>query len=89
MPVEIDTWEILDPVDIMPKLPNDFDELLASKKWQERKAVLETLNDILSKSPKLADNPDYRGLIEKLIKVRPYLFSHFFFNYYYALDTCI
>uniref|UniRef100_A0A915M7Y5 TOG domain-containing protein n=2 Tax=Meloidogyne incognita group TaxID=654580 RepID=A0A915M7Y5_MELJA len=68
-PQQIDPFELLEPVDIIPKLPGDLDTQLASKKWQERKAVLDSVHGILLENPKLADNPDYGDLIDKLTKV--------------------
>ncbi|KAL7079082.1 hypothetical protein ACQ4LE_001573 [Meloidogyne hapla] len=66
---QIDPFELLEPVDIIPKLPADLDDQLASKKWQERKAVLDSIYAVLVENPKLADNPDYGDLIDKLTKV--------------------
>lgn len=56
-----------DPVDILSKLPKDFYEKLEAKKWQERKEVLENLEN-LTKTPKL-ENGDYGDLIRALKKV--------------------
>jgi cytoskeleton-associated protein 5 len=61
---------MLDPVDVMPKLPKDLDEQFVSKKWQERKAALDMVHSILTENPKLTDNPDYVQLIEQLTKVK-------------------
>ena len=65
----MDPYDLLDPIDIMPKLPKDLDEQLNSKKWQERKAALDVLHGVLMENPRLADSPDYRQLIEQLTKV--------------------
>jgi hypothetical protein len=62
-------WELIDPVDVMPKFPKNLDEQLRSKKCQERKEALKGINEIIHQFPKLADNPDYVDLIEKFIKV--------------------
>lgn len=60
-------YDLADPVDILSKLPKDFYDKLESKKWQERKEVLEML-DGLVKAPKL-ENGDYGDLIRALKKV--------------------
>jgi protein STU2 len=66
---QIDPWDLLSPVDVMSKFPNNLDEQLGSKKWQNRKEALEAVNGILNENPKLADNADYAGLIETFTKV--------------------
>lgn len=65
---DIDPYELLDPVDILSKLPKDFYDKLESKKWLERKEALEAL-DLLLKNPKL-ENGDYGEMIRALKKVR-------------------
>ncbi|CAK9796545.1 Protein mini spindles [Anthophora plagiata] len=64
---EIDAYELLEPVDILSKLPKDFYEKLEAKKWQERKETLEAL-ETLVKNPKL-ENGDYGDVIRSLKKV--------------------
>ncbi|KAJ8911338.1 hypothetical protein NQ315_014182, partial [Exocentrus adspersus] len=66
-PPKIDPYELADPVDILSKLPKDFYEVIEAKKWQERKQVLETLENLL-KTPKL-ENGDYGDLVRTLKKV--------------------
>jgi cytoskeleton-associated protein 5 len=65
--VDIDPYELLDPVDILSKLPKDFYDKIESKKWQERKEVLETL-EALVKNPKF-ESGDYGEVIRALKKV--------------------
>ncbi|XP_061931308.1 protein mini spindles isoform X2 [Apis cerana] len=64
---EIDPYELLEPIDILSKLPKDFYEKLEAKKWQERKEALEVL-DALVKHPKL-ENGDYGDLVRALKKI--------------------
>lgn len=64
---EIDPMDLIDPVDILSKLPKDFYEKLESKKWQERKESLEALETLLQ-SPKL-ETGDYGDVIRALKKV--------------------
>lgn len=63
----IDPMDLIDPVDILSKLPKDFYEKLEAKKWQERKESLEAL-DTLLKNPKL-ESGDYGELVRALKKV--------------------
>ncbi|XP_058791056.1 protein mini spindles isoform X2 [Phymastichus coffea] len=65
--VEVDPYELLDPVDILSQLPKDFYDKVESKKWQERKEALEAL-DTLLKNPKL-ENGDYGEMIRALKKI--------------------
>lgn len=67
-PVEIDPYELADPVEILSKLPKDFYEKIEAKKWQERKECLEAV-EALIKFPKL-ENGDYGDLVRALKKVR-------------------
>lgn len=64
---EIDPLDLIDPVDILSKLPKDFYEKLEAKKWQERKDSLEALEPLVS-NPKL-ENGDYGDLVRALKKV--------------------
>ncbi|KAG7190528.1 hypothetical protein KM043_006629 [Ampulex compressa] len=63
----IDPYDLLEPVDILSKLPKDFFEKIEAKKWQERKEALEAL-ETLSKNPKL-ENGDYGDLMRALKKI--------------------
>ncbi|KAI8882635.1 ARM repeat-containing protein [Backusella circina FSU 941] len=64
--VEMDAYDLADPVDITAKLPNNFYELLASKKWQERREALDALLE-QAKTPKILDK-DYSELMTALSK---------------------
>lgn len=74
--VDIDPYELLDPVDILSKLPKDFYDKIESKKWQERKEALEAL-EALVKNPKL-ENGDYGEAIRALKKVTPNALNLFY-----------
>uniref|UniRef100_A0A8C5BY36 Cytoskeleton-associated protein 5-like n=1 Tax=Gadus morhua TaxID=8049 RepID=A0A8C5BY36_GADMO len=63
----MDPYELLDPVDILSKLPKDFYEKIESKKWQERKESLDAL-ETLAKNPKL-EAGDYGDVVRALKKV--------------------
>jgi cytoskeleton-associated protein 5 len=62
-----DPYELLDPVDILDKLPKNFYELVEEKKWQLRKEALDALLP-LSQTPKLSPSGDYNDLIRVLKK---------------------
>ncbi|KAL3095609.1 hypothetical protein niasHT_024435 [Heterodera trifolii] len=57
-------WELMEPVDISSKLNFNFE----SPKWQEKKEALDALQQLLSQTPRLADSPNYREVIEHLTK---------------------
>lgn len=63
----VDPYDLLDPVDILAKLPKDFYEKLEAKKWQERKEAMDELEKLLQ-NPKL-ENGDYGDLVRALKKV--------------------
>ncbi|KAG0237016.1 Microtubule-associated protein, microtubule dynamics during spindle orientation [Actinomortierella wolfii] len=62
----VDMRDLVDPVDVNAKMEGNFYELLASKKWQERKEALDNLLPIC-KSIKIVDS-GYSQLIEALGK---------------------
>uniref|UniRef100_A0A7E4UZT1 TOG domain-containing protein n=1 Tax=Panagrellus redivivus TaxID=6233 RepID=A0A7E4UZT1_PANRE len=66
---EPDPWEFLDPVDILPKLPENFNENLASKKWLERKEALESLLALAVDNPRLDPKVSYHEIVETLARV--------------------
>ena len=74
---ETDAFDFADPVDITAKLPSNFNELIVSKKWQERREALDALLE-QAKTPKILDR-DYSELIGHLVKVS---FLFFFFWFY-------
>ncbi|ORX65235.1 ARM repeat-containing protein [Linderina pennispora] len=64
----MDAWELADPVDITKKLPDDFHALVTSKKWKERKEVIEALHETLQKSVRLQPNSATGDLIQDMGK---------------------
>lgn len=59
-------WDYIDEVDIIPKLPPNFDELRESKKWQERKEALEALLKVLTDNERLSTKVSYAELVGNL-----------------------
>jgi cytoskeleton-associated protein 5 len=64
----IDPYDLMEPAEILSKLPKDFKEKLEAKKWQERKEVLDNLLLILQKNPRLVIT-DYYELVNDIKKV--------------------
>lgn len=65
---EIDPIDLLDPVDILSKMPKDFYEKLEEKKWTLRKESLEALEKLLTENPKL-ESGDYGAVVTALKRV--------------------
>ncbi|XP_021953812.1 protein mini spindles isoform X2 [Folsomia candida] len=65
---DIDPFDLLDPVDILSKLPKDFYEKCEAKKWQERKEAMEALDALVVANPKL-ETGDYSDLVRMLKKI--------------------
>lgn len=60
--------DLIDPVDIISKMPKDFYDKLEEKKWTIRKEALESLEKLLIENPKL-ENGDYGNIVLALKKV--------------------
>ncbi|XP_034663855.1 protein mini spindles isoform X2 [Drosophila subobscura] len=65
---EMDPLDLLDPVDILSKMPKDFYDKLEEKKWTLRKESLEALEKLLTDHPKL-ESGEYGTLVNALRKV--------------------
>ncbi|VDO83890.1 unnamed protein product, partial [Haemonchus placei] len=59
----MDAWEFADEVDVLAKLPANFDELRESKKWQERKEALEALATLLDATVRLSTKASYGEIL--------------------------
>lgn len=66
---DVDPYELMVPVDILSRMPKDWQDKVEAKKWQERKEVLDALDQMLQTGPKL-ENGDYGDLVRVLKKVR-------------------
>ncbi|KAE9415560.1 hypothetical protein Angca_004451, partial [Angiostrongylus cantonensis] len=62
----MDEWEFADEVDILAKLPENFDELRESKKWQERKEALDILSALLDANVRLSSKASYGEILGNL-----------------------
>uniref|UniRef100_A0A8D8W5H1 Cytoskeleton-associated protein 5 n=1 Tax=Cacopsylla melanoneura TaxID=428564 RepID=A0A8D8W5H1_9HEMI len=65
---DVDPLDLMDPVDILSKLPKNFYDKLEEKKWQERKEAMDGLEKLLTESPKL-ETGDYGDLVRALKKL--------------------
>ncbi|KAJ2704078.1 hypothetical protein FB645_003553 [Coemansia sp. IMI 203386] len=65
---EIDPWDMVDPVDITKKLPDDYYTFVVSSKWKERKEVIESLHGSLKKSIRLQMSPGTGDIIQEMGK---------------------
>lgn len=63
-----DPLEFFEPVEILDKLPDEFNARISSAKWKDRKEVLEETVPILEKAPKLVTNDDYSVILRILAK---------------------
>ncbi|KAI1913946.1 hypothetical protein LOZ53_000955 [Ophidiomyces ophidiicola] len=54
--VDVDVFDLAEPVDIMPKIPATFHENVASSKWKDRKEALDTLYSAAN-VPRIQEGP--------------------------------
>ncbi|CAI4224154.1 unnamed protein product [Auanema sp. JU1783] len=66
---EADPFEFLTAVDVLAKLPSDFNDNMESKKWSERAGALQAFLDLMLKDPKLDPKASYGTMIDLLKKV--------------------
>ncbi|KAH0558462.1 hypothetical protein GP486_004883 [Trichoglossum hirsutum] len=65
-PVEIDAFDLAEPVDVISKVPKDFQESVSSTKWKDRKDALDALYAVLN-VPRIKD-ADFSEIIRSLAK---------------------
>jgi cytoskeleton-associated protein 5 len=58
----MDPYDLMEPFDLISKLPKDYKEKLEAKKWQERKEVFDNMFAIMQKNPRLVIT-DYYDLV--------------------------
>ncbi|KAG0644389.1 armadillo-type protein [Tuber brumale] len=63
---EVDAFDLAEPVDVLSKLPSEFQEMIASTKWKDRKDALESLFALLN-VPRIRDG-DFNEIIRALAK---------------------
>lgn len=65
--VPFDPYLMMDPVEVLSKLPADLNARMASAKWKDRKEALDEVYEVLSKAPKLVE-ADYSDLVRIFAK---------------------
>ncbi|MFH4974191.1 hypothetical protein AB6A40_000900 [Gnathostoma spinigerum] len=65
----MDEWSLLDEVDVLSKLPANFNEGLDSKKWTERRDSLQSLLDLLTANPRLDPKANYGDILSRLQQI--------------------
>lgn len=66
---EIDPLAFINPVDISKDIPKDWSDQLASKKWSERKEIIEKITSLAEANPKLEYTDIYKDIVPALKKV--------------------
>lgn len=56
----------VEEVDIVPKLPSNFQGQLSSSKWKERKEVLDALLALVNATPRIKDAPELGDIAKSL-----------------------
>lgn len=65
---DVDPYDLAEPVNVFGSrdFPADFEDMIVSKKWQERKETLETILKILTSSPKIQPDNRFDNLVDHL-----------------------
>lgn len=53
---EVNAFDFAEPIDVYPKIPADFHEMVGSTKWKERKEALDGLFNMLN-TPRIKEGP--------------------------------
>lgn len=64
--VEVNAFDLAEPIDVISKIPADFYEMMASSKWKDRKDALDNLFTILN-TPRVKEGP-YDELVRVFAK---------------------
>lgn len=63
-----DPLDLMDPVEILSKLPSDLSARISSSKWKDRKEVLDEVHAVLEKTVKIQPRDDYSELVRIFAK---------------------
>ncbi|KIV98216.1 hypothetical protein, variant 1 [Exophiala mesophila] len=63
---EVNAFDLAEPVDVISKMPANFQEMIASTKWKDRKEALDALFNILN-TPRIKEGP-YDDLVRSFAK---------------------
>lgn len=64
--IEVNAFDLAEPIDVHSKVPADFHEMVSSTKWKERKDALDALFNILN-TPRIKEAP-YDDLVRAFAK---------------------
>ncbi|CAE6420998.1 Spindle pole body component alp14 AltName: Full=Altered polarity protein 14 [Rhizoctonia solani AG-1 IB] len=64
----VDPMDFIEAVDIMPKVPSNFQEAMGSSKWKDRKEALDALLEVLKAAPKVSESDGHGELAKALAK---------------------
>lgn len=64
--VEVNAFDLAEPVDVISKMPANFQEMIASSKWKDRKEALDALFNILN-TPRIKEG-SYDELVRAFAK---------------------
>ncbi|PAV85409.1 hypothetical protein WR25_01466 isoform A [Diploscapter pachys] len=65
----MDEFDFLEEVDVLAKLPADFETNVAAAKWTDRRDALQALLDLLTAHKKLSTKANYGEIVAQLKKV--------------------
>lgn len=60
---QFDPFDLIEPVEVLSKLPHDLNARISSTKWKDRKEVLDEVHILLEKAPKLSTKDDYSDIV--------------------------
>ncbi|KAI9821347.1 MAG: Microtubule-associated protein, microtubule dynamics during spindle orientation [Phylliscum demangeonii] len=63
---EVDTFDLVEPVDVISKMPGDFHDQVASTKWKDRKDTLDALFAVVN-VPRIKES-DFNEVVRALAK---------------------
>lgn len=61
-------FDLIEPVEVLSKLPADFSSRISSSNWKERKEVLDEVHSILEKTVRLEPKDDYSEIMRIFTK---------------------
>lgn len=67
-PAELDPYDLTPAVNVMAKIPVNFEQMISSSKWKERKEMLDEIVSV-SNVPKMNPDSDYMNLVRALLPV--------------------
>lgn len=66
--LQFDPFDLIEPVEVLSKLPSNLNSRISSTKWKDRKEALEEVHTVLEKAVKLSTKDDYLELVRIFAK---------------------